>query len=607
MSKAPLHSRSSYVQEVKPESAVPQKLAAAVAHAADPMQSATGAAPSWQPGAAFSLSSIDVFPKARVQPRLQVGAVDTPAEREADRIAEEIVSPPPMGAGAAGEAPPRPLAPSHTIQRASTGEGLGVDADFERRLSTRHGLGFPVPAPLRQEMGARLRADLGQVRLHTGTEAEQMNTRIGARAFTYGRDIYLGAGEYSPNTASGQKLLAHELAHTVQQGGAAPHVIQRLPQDALKEARRVLKSYGRHPYKKITWAELKRRYGEFLKQADWWDTLERIYNETPIRQPVAAQGATWEDVESQAVAVQDHFQFIIKELIGDTKASTSTFPKEKIVYSHDEETGELDKDEWGRPMMLHVMNKKGKLVPKTEIKQIKYSGVGPLKTKERSTEKAKTDYYGDIGRVLDVLRATLAYDRFDQLSGALKVIWEKQKELGYKIRRVKQTYFPVDKMLYGDIKLNIAVGDIGHVCEVQLNSRAMIDLKNEVLHELYDQIRSGANLTDSYAERDLFLYGVHQRVLKKAHHEANSVAQKTVKDPAYRDVIDLAMAMQWMIGNQRDFTLRTETRKKDLDVDALRDSYRRDRMLKKRKTWQAKSHVYSPQELAELKKQTKKE
>jgi hypothetical protein len=61
--------------------------------------------------------------------------------------------------------------------------------------------------------------DFGQVRIHKDNEAARMNQQLGARAFTYGRDIYFGAGQYNPRLAEGRRLIAHELTHVVQQGG----------------------------------------------------------------------------------------------------------------------------------------------------------------------------------------------------------------------------------------------------------------------------------------------------------------------------------------------------------------------------------------------------
>ncbi|MDX1997430.1 MAG: DUF4157 domain-containing protein [Thermoanaerobaculia bacterium] len=71
--------------------------------------------------------------------------------------------------------------------------------------------------------------DLSGVRLHTGPEAHAAAAGLSARAFTVGKDIAFGAGQYQPDSPAGRKLLAHELTHTVQQGAAG--VIRRQPTD----------------------------------------------------------------------------------------------------------------------------------------------------------------------------------------------------------------------------------------------------------------------------------------------------------------------------------------------------------------------------------------
>jgi hypothetical protein len=84
-----------------------------------------------------------------------------------------------------------------------------------------------MPKGVQALMESRMGADFRDVRVHTGGEAAQLNRSIGARAFTQGNDVYFGAGEYSPETDSGQHLLAHELTHTVQQSGPVNRRIQR--------------------------------------------------------------------------------------------------------------------------------------------------------------------------------------------------------------------------------------------------------------------------------------------------------------------------------------------------------------------------------------------
>lgn len=68
------------------------------------------------------------------------------------------------------------------------------------------------------------------MRLHTGPKAHGAARNLSARAFTVGKSIAFGAGEYQPESREGRKLLAHELTHTVQQGAAG--VVRRKPKTA---------------------------------------------------------------------------------------------------------------------------------------------------------------------------------------------------------------------------------------------------------------------------------------------------------------------------------------------------------------------------------------
>ena len=80
------------------------------------------------------------------------------------------------------------------------------------------GGGQPLPNMTRVGMGMALGADLSGVRIHRGPVAAAAASELGARAFTVGRDIFFGAGEYDPTSPAGRDLLAHELAHTLQSG-----------------------------------------------------------------------------------------------------------------------------------------------------------------------------------------------------------------------------------------------------------------------------------------------------------------------------------------------------------------------------------------------------
>ena len=104
--------------------------------------------------------------------------------------------------------------------------------------------GTPLDPATRSTMRGRLGLDFGDVRIHTGPGAEASAQAVGARAFTVGQHVVFGAGGFNPATSEGRGLLAHELAHVVQQrvaGGATTLAGFDIDPDAAaeREARRV--------------------------------------------------------------------------------------------------------------------------------------------------------------------------------------------------------------------------------------------------------------------------------------------------------------------------------------------------------------------------------
>lgn len=77
--------------------------------------------------------------------------------------------------------------------------------------------GFALSNKTRAFMEPRFRADFSGVMIHTDETAKRLSSKIGARAFTYGRHIFFNDGQYNPDSQAGLKLLAHELTHTIQQ------------------------------------------------------------------------------------------------------------------------------------------------------------------------------------------------------------------------------------------------------------------------------------------------------------------------------------------------------------------------------------------------------
>jgi hypothetical protein len=78
-------------------------------------------------------------------------------------------------------------------------------------------------------MERRFGHDFSQVRVHTDARASESAKAIGARAYTVGRDVVFAAGQFAPHSTKGNMLLAHELAHVLQQRNRAP-IIQRAPE-----------------------------------------------------------------------------------------------------------------------------------------------------------------------------------------------------------------------------------------------------------------------------------------------------------------------------------------------------------------------------------------
>ena len=83
------------------------------------------------------------------------------------------------------------------------------------------GGGQSLPGSVRRQMEPAFGTSFSGVRLHTDASAAQLSDQLNARAFTVGGDVVFGSGEYQPGTLAGDALIAHELAHVVQQGSGA--------------------------------------------------------------------------------------------------------------------------------------------------------------------------------------------------------------------------------------------------------------------------------------------------------------------------------------------------------------------------------------------------
>lgn len=174
-----------------------------------------------------------------IQPKLTVGAPDDRFEQEADRVADEVMRTAepthegPIASGArarAGAIQRKCSACEEEVRREPldeeeeqlptkrvTGATPQIGPGLQAQISGLRGGGRPLPAAVRGFFEPRFGYDFGQVRVHTSGPSADLARSINARAFTLGRSIIFGQGQYAPGSREEKRLIAHELTHTMQQ------------------------------------------------------------------------------------------------------------------------------------------------------------------------------------------------------------------------------------------------------------------------------------------------------------------------------------------------------------------------------------------------------
>jgi hypothetical protein len=188
---------------------------------------------------------------------LTVGATHDHAEAEARRMAAQVSQ-----------------VDTSAVQRApEEDEGGVVRGTLRRRIEQARGGGVPAPEKVRHKMEAHLSADLSNVRVHHDQEADAINAELGAKASTYGKDIFLARNE-SPHDV---QLMAHEMTHTVQQGAVQQNTGTRgrVKGDTVKHRAKPINTIQREPdEKKLKKLKAKRMLAKFGSGAlKFLDTL----------------------------------------------------------------------------------------------------------------------------------------------------------------------------------------------------------------------------------------------------------------------------------------------------------------------------------------------
>lgn len=177
----------------------------------------------------------------KMQPKLIVHTPGDIYEQEADQVADQVVrmpEPPMQRACPCGgrcptcqmEQPEQEPKRLQTTRVGSSGlERAAVPPIVHEVLCSPS---QPLDSAVRGVMESRFGHDFSSVRVHTDQRAAQSAATVAAHAYTVGSDVVFGSGRYAPASRDGQRLLAHELAHVVQQasgtGSYAPHAPWRI-------------------------------------------------------------------------------------------------------------------------------------------------------------------------------------------------------------------------------------------------------------------------------------------------------------------------------------------------------------------------------------------
>lgn len=147
-----------------------------------------------------------------VQAKLEVGRPGDRFEREADRVADQVMRMPAQNVSAPAAQPP--AEEPHNETAAPQVAASGAPAIVHDVLRSP---GQALDAATRAYFEPRFGRDFSQVRVHTGSSAGQSARDLNAQAYTVGPNMVFAAGRFAPGTQGGQRLIAHELAHVVQQ------------------------------------------------------------------------------------------------------------------------------------------------------------------------------------------------------------------------------------------------------------------------------------------------------------------------------------------------------------------------------------------------------
>lgn len=318
----------------------------------------------------------NILQTKRLQAKLKVGAANDQYEREADRVADKVVSMSDIKGG-------NDLSQTHNadlniqracqeceeenlLQRQASNLEESYSADnINTEVSNLKSKGQKMSDSSRAFFESRFDKDFSRVRFHTDSEAAGSARAINARAYTFGNHVVFAQGEYNPSTQQGKRLIAHELTHVVQQSSHHGEIgqssrIQRSPDDKQEPA-------WKDDYYYDTKAEAERRVA----------VLKKSWEEVQIKEIKVSNKTKWQVQKRKPKAKQAEPEKEEKPTT-DNKATTDwtkdsqTFESEKDAEKRKKQLQE--EDEWREfkvgkiekdKKVVYCVYMKGKLTPGT--------------------------------------------------------------------------------------------------------------------------------------------------------------------------------------------------------------------------------------------------
>lgn len=190
----------------------------------------------------------------RVQAKLAISQPGGPYEQEADRVADQVMRMPepavqrkcPACGAGSGPCPKCDAEQGSLLHRKADAAASSSAFSDATGLISHLGPGQPLDHGTRAFFEPRFGQDFSHVRLHTDEVAHQSARDVNASAYTIGSHIVFNGARFAPNAPNGQQLLAHELTHVVQQGGASTFIQRYSTEDCDSEdVTRIHESHNR--------------------------------------------------------------------------------------------------------------------------------------------------------------------------------------------------------------------------------------------------------------------------------------------------------------------------------------------------------------------------